>query len=159
MSPSQVIVILVALLSSPGCVYLEYRDYLYSLPVTERQHAGQAVGIVADVFGIDARSPEVRWVVQDDPILTLDGRPALGITHDCDSWVWWPPGFGSDPVTSTQFGFTSMAHEIAHCALWLYGYSEGDNDHSDVEWWGGPGEGQVGGLVGIAMKTLQDKGL
>lgn len=147
------------LATSPGCAGLEYRDYLYSLPVTQRQHAGQAVGIVADVFGIDARTPEIRWVVQDDPIRTDYGGQALGITHDCVSWVWWPPLYGPDPITSTEFGRTAMAHEMAHCALWLYGYDDGDADHSDVEWWGRPDEGMIGGLVGVAMRALQDGGL
>lgn len=151
--------VLVALATSPGCADLVYKDYLYSLPVTGRQHAGQAIRIVADVYGIDAREPEVRWIVQDETLLGPNGRPALGVTHGCTSWVWWPPPYGPDPATSTQFGHTAMAHEMAHCALWLYGYADGDDDHSDVEWWGGPGEEMIGGLVGVAMKALQDEGL
>lgn len=151
--------LLVALVTSPSCAYLEYRDYLYSLPVTERQHSGQAVGVVADAYGIDPREPKVRWIVQDDPILTEHGGPALGVTHDCVSWVWWPPLYGPDPATSTEFGHTAMAHEMAHCALWLYGYADGDSDHSDVEWWGRPDERMIGGLVGVAMRALQDGGL
>jgi hypothetical protein len=151
--------ILIAL-AIAGC---EYRDYLYSLPVTERTHNGEAVAIVAATFGIDYRIPEVRWVVQDDPILTEDGGQALGVTHDCVSWVWWPPLYGPDPKDSLVFGHTVLAHELAHCALWLY-RGDGDGDHSDVEWWGPtpppPGqEAWLGGLVGVAMDALIARGL
>jgi hypothetical protein len=146
---------LVALATS-GCI--PYKDYLYSLPVTERQHAGEAIGIVADVFGIDTREPEVRWIVQDGPIRTEDGGDALGVTHHCVSWVWWPPLYGPNPETSTEFAHTVMAHEIAHCALHLYG-RDGDADHSDPIWWGEPKDGLIGGLVGVAMDALEARGL
>ncbi len=135
-----------------------YKDYLYSLPVTERTHNGEAVAIVSEVYGIDYRIPEVRWVVQDGFILTEDGKNALGVTHDCVSWALWPPLYGPDPKDSLVFGHTVLAHEMAHCALWLY-RGDGDGDHSDVEWWGAQGEGQIGGLVGVAMDELIARGL
>lgn len=140
-----------------GCAY---ENYLYSLPVTERTHNGEAVAIVARTFGIDYRIPEVRWVVQDTPILTEDGKQALGVTHNCVSWVWWPPFYGPNPGDSTTFGNTVMAHEIAHCAMWLYGLDDDSNtNHTDPVWWGGPGEGLIGGLVGVAMDELIKRGM
>jgi hypothetical protein len=143
-------------LAAVGCQ--PYKDYLYSLPVTERTHAGEAVAIVSEVYGIDYRTPEVRWIVQDDFILTEDGHDALGITHDCVSWVLWPPLYGPDPKDSLVFGHTVLAHEMAHCALWLY-RGDGDGDHSDVEWWGTKAEGQIGGLVRVAMDALVERGM
>lgn len=150
-------VFVLGLTSTQGCY--PYKDYLYGLPVTERVHNGQAVAIVSEVYGIAYRTPEVRWVVQDDLILTEDGvGGALGVTHDCTSWILWPPLFGPDPENSPLFAHTVFAHEIAHCALWLY-RGDGDNDHSDVTWWGTKDQGQIGGLVRVAMDALNDQGL
>ena len=150
--------IALAILGATTASCYPYKDYLYSLPVTERAHAGEAVAIVSEVYGIDYRIPEVRWIVQDDFILTEDGGDALGVTHDCVSWVLWPPLYGPDPRDSRVFGHTAMAHEMAHCALWLY-RGDGDDDHSDVAWWGARDEGMLGGLVGVAMNALVDRGL
>lgn len=150
------ILIILAIAATSGCQ--PYKDYLYSLPVTERTHNGAAVAIVSEVYGIDYRIPEVRWVVQNAPIATEDGKDALGITHDCVSWVLWPSLYGPDPKDSLVFGYTVMAHEMAHCALWLY-RGDGDSDHSDVEWWGTKDDGRLGGLVGVAMDTLVKRGM
>lgn len=139
-----------------GCY--PYKDYLYSLPVTERTHNDEAIAIISEVYGIDHRVPEVRWVVQDTPILTQDGGNALGMTIDCTSWVWWPPLYGTNPRDSLTFGHTVMAHEVAHCAMWLYGLNEDSNtNHTDPVWWGTPGEG--GGLVRVAMDELIERGM
>lgn len=135
-----------------GCAY---RDYLDSLPVTERARTGEAVAIVAEVYGIDYRAPEIKWIVQDEPLISEDGNPALGVSNQCTCWVWWPPSLGPDPESSPAFGATALAHEIAHCALWLY-RSDPDPDHSDDEWWGPDGES---GLVAIANDELMERGL
>lgn len=139
-----------------GCI--PYKDYLYSLPVTERTHTGEAVAIVSEVYGIDYRTPEIRWIVQADFIRAEDGGNALGVTHDCVSWVLWPPGYGPDPKNSLVFGHTVLAHEMAHCALWLY-RGDADDDHSDAEWWGTRDDGQLGGMVRVAMDTLVERGM
>lgn len=135
-----------------------YKDYLFSLPVTERTHNGEAVAIVSEVYGIDYRTPVVRWVVQDSPIADEGGGYALGVTHDCDTWVWWAPAYGPDPKDSRVFGHTVLSHEMAHCALWLY-RGDADPDHSDVEWWGTRNEQALGGLVGVAMNALTAQGM
>ncbi len=150
------LVVLVHLTAGTGCY--PYKDYLYSLPVTDRVHNDQAVAIVSEVYGIDYRIPEIRWIVQDAPIETEDGGGALGVTHDCVSWVWWPPAYGSDPKNSLTFGHTVLAHEMAHCALWLY-REDRDDDRSDVEWWGDKSEGTIGGLVRVAMDELIERGM
>lgn len=147
---------MVVTMLAAGCQ--PYKDYLYSLPVTERTHNDEAVAIVSEAYGIDYRVPETRWIVQDVLFETEDGKGALGVTHDCVSWVLWPSLYGPDPRNSLTFGHTVMAHEMAHCALWLY-RGDGDADHSDVVWWGTKGEGLLGGLVGVAMNALVRRGM
>lgn len=143
----------------------ELKDYLHDLPVTARGHNDEAISVVMRAYGIVSPRPEVRWIVQDKPLHDEYGVPVLGITHDCVSWVWWPPIYGNDPEheTTKTYSYTVMAHEIAHCALWLY-TGDGDADHSDEVWWGPhpppPGEAaDLGGLVGVAMRALEDDGL
>ena len=143
----------------------EYQQYLDNLPATPRDHNDEAISIVMKVYGIVSPRPDVRWVVQERPLVLFEGGAALGMTQDCVSWVWWPPFYGDDPEhqTTKSYSHTVMAHEIAHCALWLY-TGDGDADHSDPEWWGPspppPGqEANIGGLVGIAMRALEDDGL
>lgn len=143
----------------------EYQQYLDGLRGTERGHNDEAISVVMAVYGIVSPRPVVRWVVQDHPLVAFDGGPLLGVTQDCISWVWWPPFYGDDPrhQTTKSYSHTVMAHEIAHCALWLY-RGDGDADHSDPEWWGPhpppPGqEADIGGLVGVAMRALEDDGL
>lgn len=150
---ASLIILAVALV---GCV--PYEDYLYSLPTVDRVHNGEAVAVVSEVYGIDYRIPVIRWVEQEDYIKTDSGGPALGITHDCVSWVLWRPSLQGDPTRSTVFGETVLSHEMAHCALWLY-RGDGDRDHSDVEWWGTKDQGGLGGLVRVAMNTLDQRGL
>ncbi len=133
-------------------------DYLDSLPFVERVHNGEAIAVVSNVYGIDYRAPEVRWVVQNDPLDAGNRQGAIGVTYDCKSWVWWPSWYDPDITNSIVFAHTAFAHEIAHCALWLY-RGDGDPDHSDAEWWGTKDEGWVGGLVGVAMDVLVKRGL
>lgn len=146
-------IIVVALISCQP-----HDDYLDSLPFVERIHNGEAIAVVANVYGIDYRTPEVRWVIQNDPLDAEDSQGALGVTYDCKSWVWWPSWYDFDVTNSIVFAHTAFAHEIAHCALWLY-RGDGDPDHSNTEWWGTVDEGWVGGLVGVAMDTLVKRGL
>lgn len=149
---------MIVIMLATGASCQPYKDYLYALPVTDRTHGDEAVAIVAEAYGIDHRIPEIRWIVQDNPLLTEEGDAALGVTHDCVSWVWWSPLFGPDPRDSLTFGHTVLAHEMAHCALWLY-RGDGDEDHSDAEWWGTKDQGLLGGLVRVAMDALVDRGM
>lgn len=128
-----------------------YRDYLDSLPTIEREHAPEAIGIVAGYYGIGPRWPSVRWVVSPEPI----GGDLDGATLQCDSWSWWSPDLAAaygDPTTSLMFWRTSMAHEVAHCALWLY-FGDGDGTHARADWWGRDG------VVDGAVQALREKGL
>lgn len=151
--------LIVALVAATLAGCYPYKDYLYDLPVTERTYTGEAVAIVSRVYGIDYKIPEIRWIVQDEFIEDEDGGDLLGITYDCVSWVLWRPKVdGPNPKDSLRFGRTALAHEMAHCALWLY-RGDVDGDHSDVEWWGTKDQNPWGGLVRVAMDELIDKGL
>lgn len=168
LAQAQAILIAMTVVLAGGCNLVheyEYQQYLDGLRSTERDHNDEAISVVMSVYGIVSPRPVVRWVVQDHPLVAFDGGPLLGVTQDCNSWVWWPPFYGDDPEheTTKSYSHTVMAHEMAHCALWLY-TGDGDADHSDEAWWGPhpPPPGQdanIGGLVGVAMKALEDDGL
>lgn len=161
-------ILTILITATSGCNLVteyEYQQYLDNLSATKRDHNDEAIAIVMKVYGIVSPRPEVRWIVQDQPLTLFEGGAALGLTQDCVSWVWWPPFYGDDPEhqTTKSYSHTVMAHEIAHCALWLY-RGDGDADHSDEVWWGPhpppPGqEANIGGLVGVAMRALEDDGL
>lgn len=134
-----------------------YGDYLLSLPITPRERNQEAIDIVADVYGIERTRPEVFWTPEN--IYGPSGDLALGITVGCDSWVWWPSRVHEEPWSSTTFAPTALAHEIAHCAIWLTHDGYQDADHTDVEWWGPRGGDLYGGRVGEANAALAAAGL
>lgn len=144
------ILMVMAILS--GCVDYGYRDGLRELPSVDVRHSDEAVAIAAGELGLDLDAiGEVTWVVGG--IRKPSGEPVAGVQIECDVWIaWWgasnTSGASSD---GPAISHTSLAHELAHCALWLQG--ESDPDHARIEWWG------PGGRVVRANDALIAAGL
>ncbi len=144
MSKNTVMITIVAMLvlAQPGCLANEYDEYVRSLPTHSRMHDGEAISVITDVYGIEPGGVHVAWV-SDTFIIgrdgeLLDGVTLLGDFPECHSWMYWhATGHATDaPVEiNTDFATTSLAHEIAHCAM-EHLTGDGDRAHADRSMWG-----------------------
>lgn len=130
--------ILVAVLVA-GCATDDgYRAELDALPSVEITHGAQASEILAREFGIDpAAIGSVTWVVGG--MRRPTGESIAGVAIGCDLWISWWGGRSTSGASSDgpAISFTALAHEVAHCALWLRG--EDDPEHDRADWWGAEG--------------------
>lgn len=128
------------------------REIVEALPLIARDHSAAAIQVVADVYGIDSAEVTVHWV-EADTLKLKQGVLALGITWACESWVAWKSGHPAiDPTASSViYGNTAMAHEVAHCALYLI-EGDADSDHLRKDWW------SAGGKVEQARAALNRAG-
>lgn len=115
------------------------------------QYSGDAVAVVAGVYGMPADAVDVTWVTS--PMTDSDGRAVDGMAYGCDVYVsWWSARWTSGrAVDGPAISSTALAHEMAHCALSLAGDS--DHDHTRSDWWG------AGGRVANANAALVATGL
>ena len=134
-----------------GCAVDGYRSELERLPTVTVTHGAEAVAIVAHSMGIDAEALGVAWVVggMRDP----HGEPIAGVAIGCDLWIaWWSSRDTSGAsADGPAISFTALAHEVAHCALWLA--DADDPGHARADWWG------AGGMVEQANAELMAIGL
>ncbi len=132
--------VLVLLIAAAGCVpsgpQEAYRDSLDAMASVDVARAGDAVMIAGASIGIPAASVTgLVWVTAQ--LRDEHGSPVSGVSIDCDIWVsWWglhgATGASADGLAVSH---TSLAHEMAHCALGLL-TGDRDPDHLDPAWWG-----------------------
>ena len=146
-------VILAALVMLVGCgVDDEYRVSLESLPTIEVAHGAETIAVVSRAMNLDpATVGQVSWVVGG--MHRPSGEPIAGAAIGCDLWIEWWGAWDTSGASKDgpAISYTALAHEIAHCALWLQG--DEDASHARSEWWGS------GGTVERANAVLIDAGL
>lgn len=146
-------IIAIIVLFASACVSSSssYEDHVRSMATSERAGSDAATAVVASVFQISTDDVTVKWIVSDDSwgIQGSEDGPQNGIL--------WGAAFGCDvfvyahahPVgIAYPFSTTSLAHEMAHCALWLR-TGDADQDHTNQAWW------SIGGMVTQATHALQ----
>lgn len=136
-----------------GCaVGDDYRAELEALPSVDVSHGAEATAIVARELAIDpAAIGSVTWIIGG--MRRPNGEPIAGAAIGCDLWVAWWGAWDTSGASSDgpAISYTALAHEVAHCALWLQG--DEDATHARADWWG------VGGRVERANAALADAGL
>lgn len=146
--------IVIAVILLAGCESEPtYLTELRQMPTVRLTHETEAIAIVSVSYGIDAGQPLIHWTLEPLP-QTAAGEFAAGVTFECESWVsWWSDyslsGASKDGPTISA---TALAHEMAHCALYLL-YGDGDSKHTNKIWWG------ANGMVELGNNALLQAGL
>lgn len=144
---------LAALVTLVGCgVDDGYRASLESLPTVEVAHGAEAIAVAARAMNLDpATVGAVSWVVGG--MRRPSGEPIAGAAIGCDLWIEWWGAWDTSGASKDgpAISYTALAHEIAHCALWMQG--DEDASHERPDWWG------TGGMVERANAALVDAGL
>lgn len=147
-------VLAIAILFASACITSSssYEEHVRSMMTTERADSNYATLVVASVFQISTDDVNVKWIMSDD------SWGIQGSEDGAQNGILWGAAFGCDvfvyahvhPVgVAYPFSTTSLAHEMAHCALWLR-TGDADQNHTHQDWWN-----VQDGLVMQAMHALQ----